>query len=350
MLRAMNKVHKDQSTGQLSSDSFSDFRFSSNGLIQKARNTSLFSVTGIFMGSNSKGISDCESGRSPTSPLDYKNCSNPGNSFLGFPKSSSLDWKPKCWDCNKVGLSLVDVLSDENKSSGEFLGMSGSGNILFGPQMRINIACSKSHTHPSGEAPKSLPKDYGIYSQFHNKSADLRRSSRMSLESKGAESESKDFGLLRSCSAEISGSSSPLSNSIVFPLDSKSAMGSINFDKYSRFIPTSIGSSSGVITSLSANEMERSEDYTCIISHGPNPKTTHIFGDFIIESPSSPPENYKNKNGDNQEPYAWLLKSSEHSLPCSSNDFLSLCFYCNKKLEEGKDIYMYRSVSFPYVN
>ncbi|KAG6535851.1 FCS-Like Zinc finger 10-like [Zingiber officinale] len=342
MLRAMNKVRKDQSTGQLSSDSFSDSRFSSNGLIQKARNTSLFSVPGLFMNANSKGLSDCESGTSPTSPLDFKNCSNPGNSFLGFPKSTSLDWKPKCWDCNKVGLSLVDVLSDDNKSSGEFLGLSGSGNILFGPQMRTNISCPKSHTNPSGEAPKSLPKDYGIYSQFHNKSTDLRRNSRMTLESKGAESESRDFGLLRSCSAEISGSSSPLSNSQVFPLDSKSAMGSINFDKYAEFIPASIGSSSRIITSISASEMERSEDYTCIISHGPNPKTTHIFGDCIIESPSFPPENYKNKNGKDQETYAWPLKSSKHSLPSSSNDFLSLCLYCNKKLEEGKDIYMYR--------
>jgi hypothetical protein len=35
---------------------------------------------------------------------------------------------------------------------------------------------------------------------------------------------------------------------------------------------------------LSAIEMELSEDYTCVISHGPNHKTTDIFEDYIVES------------------------------------------------------------------
>lgn len=35
---------------------------------------------------------------------------------------------------------------------------------------------------------------------------------------------------------------------------------------------------------LSLKEMEMSEDYTCVITHGPNPKTTHIFDDCIVES------------------------------------------------------------------
>uniref|UniRef100_A0A7N0U0H2 FLZ-type domain-containing protein n=2 Tax=Kalanchoe fedtschenkoi TaxID=63787 RepID=A0A7N0U0H2_KALFE len=33
---------------------------------------------------------------------------------------------------------------------------------------------------------------------------------------------------------------------------------------------------------LSVTEMELSEDYTCVISHGPNPKTTHIFDNYIV--------------------------------------------------------------------
>ncbi|KAG0465458.1 hypothetical protein HPP92_019622 [Vanilla planifolia] len=41
---------------------------------------------------------------------------------------------------------------------------------------------------------------------------------------------------------------------------------------------------SGVLGSLPPREIELSEDYTCIISHGPNPKTTHIFGNCILES------------------------------------------------------------------
>lgn len=35
---------------------------------------------------------------------------------------------------------------------------------------------------------------------------------------------------------------------------------------------------------LSLKEMELSEDYTCVITHGPNPKTTHIFDDCVVES------------------------------------------------------------------
>ncbi|KAG6530871.1 FCS-Like Zinc finger 8-like [Zingiber officinale] len=36
--------------------------------------------------------------------------------------------------------------------------------------------------------------------------------------------------------------------------------------------------------SVSVAELEKSEDYTCIISRGPNPKTTHIFDDCVLES------------------------------------------------------------------
>ncbi|CBI20951.3 unnamed protein product, partial [Vitis vinifera] len=74
-----------------------------------------------------------------------------------------------------------------------------------------------------------------------------------------------------------------------------------------------------LIGSLSASEIELSEDYTCVISHGPNPKTTHIYGDCILE-----------------------FECSDNSTPYPSNDFLSICYSCKKKLEEGKDIYMYR--------
>ncbi|CAH9112369.1 unnamed protein product [Cuscuta europaea] len=34
---------------------------------------------------------------------------------------------------------------------------------------------------------------------------------------------------------------------------------------------------------LSLSEMELSEDYTCVITHGPNPKTTRIFGNCVVE-------------------------------------------------------------------
>ncbi|XP_019241813.1 PREDICTED: protein MARD1-like [Nicotiana attenuata] len=38
----------------------------------------------------------------------------------------------------------------------------------------------------------------------------------------------------------------------------------------------------GVTDGLSLREMESSEDYTCVITHGPNPKTTHIFDNCVV--------------------------------------------------------------------
>lgn len=43
-------------------------------------------------------------------------------------------------------------------------------------------------------------------------------------------------------------------------------------------------SSRGSADGLSLREMESSEDYTCVITHGPNPKTTHIFDNCVVES------------------------------------------------------------------
>lgn len=83
---------------------------------------------------------------------------------------------------------------------------------------------------------------------------------------------------------------------------------------------------------LSTSEIENSEEYTRVISHGPNPRTTHIFDDCVIESScfdsgiglSSPV----------------IVKKNEFEYP--SERFLSSCFYCEKNLGQGKDIYMYR--------
>ncbi|XP_059299238.1 FCS-Like Zinc finger 8-like [Lycium ferocissimum] len=42
-------------------------------------------------------------------------------------------------------------------------------------------------------------------------------------------------------------------------------------------------SSRGIADGLSLREMESSEDYTCVITHGPNPKTTHIFDNCVVD-------------------------------------------------------------------
>ncbi|TYH93895.1 hypothetical protein ES332_A12G004500v1 [Gossypium tomentosum] len=70
--------------------------------------------------------------------------------------------------------------------------------------------------------------------------------------------------------------------------------------------------------------MELSEDYTCVISHGPNPKTTHIFHDCVVECCCS------------------ISNTQPKSAPSESNNFLSFCHTCKKNLRQKIDIYIYR--------
>ncbi|XP_039140323.1 FCS-Like Zinc finger 8-like [Dioscorea cayenensis subsp. rotundata] len=61
------------------------------------------------------------------------------------------------------------------------------------------------------------------------------------------------------------------------------------------------------LRSLSAKDIDQlSEDYTCVISHGPNPKTIHIFDDYVFEN-------------------------------FGHNSFLPSCFACKKSLCLDKD-------------
>lgn len=52
---------------------------------------------------------------------------------------------------------------------------------------------------------------------------------------------------------------------------------------------------------LSLREMESSEDYTCVITHGPNPKTTHIFDNCIVQNCSVLSELKKENQRDTHE-------------------------------------------------
>jgi hypothetical protein len=79
-----------------------------------------------------------------------------------------------------------------------------------------------------------------------------------------------------------------------------------------------------------------------VISHGPNPKTTHIFGDCILET--HPDLFIKNHfmNEENEKENGMTLIGLQTPNQYPSGAFLSFCDHCNKKLEEGKDIYIYR--------
>lgn len=361
MLRKSSRtLHKDQSQGHLMSDSASDSSFSSDVLVQKNRISSFSSVPGVFVGFTAKGISDYESANSPTSPLDVKAFSN----LFPF-RSPRLGQPQKRWGCNnnKVGLGIVDSLNDETEPCGTVLGSSKSRNILFGSQMRMNIPSCQAlvlKSLDSSLTPRSLPKNYAI-SPLKSPNPQSGSSDKVPG-SHVIKFENEVVGNSRLCLSYY-GRSSPLLNSLMycnpksksddFQLATRNTQqdsgplplvrGSTIFEKFSdrksSSLPVSKGSGHEFIGSLPSSEIELSEDYTCVISHGPNPRTTHIYGDCILESHSVELADC------NKEEKWWigspqLLKGSDNSYP--SDDFLSCCYTCKKRLEEGKDIYMYR--------
>ncbi|GMN39765.1 hypothetical protein TIFTF001_008991 [Ficus carica] len=350
------------------------------------KNNSFYSVPGLLVGLSPNGLTsttDCDSVRSPTSPLDFKLFSSLGNPFKSSSTTTTTttttratqeNGQQRIWGVSsKVGLiSIIDSLDDDMKFPGKVLRSSESKNILFGPSFRIKTCSGGQANTNSFESPKSLPKNYTIFPPASKtKSPFGKGSSDVLFEIGESPLEPTSFGEIRSCSLdscrEISNVSGHLNNSnynpnstsMNFCLESKVVTqvsspppkfieGSPNSNQISgsklSAIPGSVGSGNGFIGSLSASEIELSEDYTCVISHGPNPKTTHIFGDCILETESCDLSNSFGKNGDNKEiglspP---IVENPEISAPFSSDYFLSFCYSCNRKLEDGKDIYIYR--------
>ncbi|KAI3469587.1 hypothetical protein Pfo_026250 [Paulownia fortunei] len=246
--------------------------------------SSFFSSPRLFNGFVSKGSNDTESIMStPTSILDAKPFSalkNPFWSEANTPKTPKPESK-SLWeklDSRGVALGLVDALIDEKSDSN--LSKPHSRMVLFGSQLKIQVPPLPPSVLSPNESPKS-PGDFGIKT----------RNSHVGSFSPGL-------------------SPSPVK---------KSPFGSLN---------------SGVLSSLSASEMELSEDYTCVISYGPNPRTTHIFDDCIVESCCGVVK-FSESRKENVFP-------SNRSMSYPSESFLSFCYNCKKNLGQGKDIYMYR--------
>ncbi|OVA05430.1 Protein of unknown function DUF581 [Macleaya cordata] len=225
----------------------------------------------LFTGLSSNGFSESDSVNSPTSILDNKHFSNLGNPFWSDKNTTTKSWEKKL--DSGVGLGIIDALIDE-KPNQKFSNPS-SRMVLFGSQLKIQIPPLPS----SIESPKSQT-DFGINTRTPK------------------------------LGSQVSSPSSTM----------KSPFGPEN--------------SPMVFTGcLSATEMESSEDYTCVITHGPNPKTTHIFDNCIVKNCCgvvgfSSPKKEK------------LSLSDKSDYP--SKNFLSFCYTCKKNLEQGKDIYMYR--------
>ncbi|XP_010429571.1 PREDICTED: protein MARD1-like [Camelina sativa] len=253
---------------------------------------------------NNKCISDSSDFvRSPKSPLEFRMLSTMAAADPFFLRSSSLTPPPPHLNCccrpssAKVGLSIVDdrsLLPD----------------VVFGPALRIK--CSKvrdTHHH----RPKLL---FPVA-----KKIEKERSGVVFEIGDDNSSEAEQIGLRnRSFSANDCLRKTRVLSGSKLGVEGESG-----------------GSSDNAFSScLSEDDME---DYTCIIAHGPNPKTTHIYGDRVLEC-------HKNESkGDDDDSDEKHIETQSDSMLASVN-FLSVCNFCNKKLEGGEDIYMYREKPF----
>ncbi|XP_010472580.1 PREDICTED: uncharacterized protein LOC104752204 isoform X1 [Camelina sativa] len=240
---------------------------------------------------NNKCISDSDFVRSPKSPLEFRMLSTMAADPF-FLRSSSLTPPHLSCCCRpsaKVGLSIVDdrsLLPD----------------VVFGPALRIK--CSKVRDN---HRPKLL---------FPVAKIEKEKRSGVVFEIGDNSSEAEQIGLRnRSFSANDCLRKTRVLSGSKLGVEGESG-----------------GSSDNAFSScLSEDDME---DYTCIIAHGPNPKTTHIYGDRVLECHKDESKGYEKHIG-----------TQSDSILASAN-FLSVCNFCNKKLEGGEDIYMYREKPF----
>ncbi|KAF4370028.1 hypothetical protein CsatB_007776 [Cannabis sativa] len=365
MLRKRSRsIQKDQHQmgPQPVSDSGSD-SFPKTDIWNNMKSNSFYSVPGLLVGLSPKVLADSDSVRSPTSPLDFRLLSSLGNPFRSI--KSSQDGQHRNWGGtnHKVGLSIVDSLADDMKNPGKVIRSSESKNILFGPKLRIKTPNGQTNTNYF-ESPKSLPKNYPSFHRSKTKSPLQKGSSNVLFEIGDSPLEPDPFGKIRSCSLDscrtisnhpsLNNSNKPNSTSLKFCLerDVTKGVGSSQFvegsPKSNLFpgsklstIPGSIGSGNE-FGSLSASEIELSEDYTCVITHGPNPKTTRIYGDCILEAHSNDSSNSVMKEYNKDIGLRELIKDPKISVPFPSDNFLSICNHCKKKLAADKDIYIYR--------
>ncbi|XP_028762148.1 FCS-Like Zinc finger 8-like [Neltuma alba] len=211
-----------------------------------------------FKDLTTKCLSRAEALRIPTSIFDSM-LLPPFGTFS--PRISSE--KKSSWnkiDSRGIGLALVDALKDEGAE--ENSDKPSNGNVLFGTQLRVKIP----------------PLSPFTFSPFESQTS----STGVGIETQ---------------------------NSLVSPTGSQSS--EIYTEDSSRAVSTGV---------LSLSEMELSEEYTRVISHGPNPRTTHIFDNCVVKSHCS-------------------LPGRPQSAPGS---FLSFCYTCKKHLEPTNDIFIYR--------
>lgn len=234
----------------------------------------------FFNGFLTRTVSDVENQSSPTSILDrsFSNLNHPfgyENKNLFSLSNTTLENGKHIYEkIDGIGLALIDSLSDEKED--ENINKPNSKMVLFGAKLKVQIPStipSSSTPFQDSSTPKS-PADFGIKTcrntQFFSSSS---------------------FKALKESPQAFS-------------------------------------------EGLSFSEMELSEEYTCVINHGPNPKTTHIFDDCIVESCCG-----VGNLSELKREYGLSSSIENHS---EQTKFLRFCHTCNNNLGDGKDIYMYR--------
>ncbi|KAL8537136.1 hypothetical protein ACS0TY_012350 [Phlomoides rotata] len=347
MLRKRSRSHqKDQVMNNPMPDSISESYFHSDILNQRHKIGSFLKVSGLFVGFNPKNC-DSDSVRSPTSPLDFRIFSSFGNPF----RCSRSQNEGHSWDCSKVGLSIIDSLDDETNESGKDARSSDNKAIVFGRQMSVRSPTFGSNVR-SLEKPQSLPKNVSVFPNAPNPirtnnsdvvfeigeapvfepefSESLRA---RSMDSVRYGSHLTNFGNRKSRLG--SGNLVPESKPNPIPLEWGLVGGSLKLDN------SIVGSHSGnfFVGPIPACEIELSEDYTCVRTHGPNPKVTHIFGDCVLECHDDRLTDIL--VDDNATINAGSQCDDVLASSFPSEDFLKFCHSCQKKLD-GEDIYMYR--------
>ncbi|KAJ1385234.1 Zf-FLZ domain [Sesbania bispinosa] len=240
---------------------------------------------------------------SPTSPLDVTLLSNLGNPFR-TPRSSTDEGQQRSWDSSKVSKSLPEEFCKLPYTQNGSIFHKGESTVLF---------------------------EIGETLLEHDLSEKTKDLSGLTVSMFDADSESFALNQVSSPPHFIGGSHHQ--NPITLP------PAELNSN------PVSLSSSNEFVKSLSASEIELSEDYTCVISHGPNPKTTHIFCDCILEIEGNDLKKHdeiEEKEEEGEGLFSPVVNKLQTPHQYPSGYFLSFCYHCSKKFEEGKDIYMYR--------
>ncbi|EEF37606.1 FCS-Like Zinc finger 8 [Ricinus communis] len=216
-----------------------------------------------FKGFTFKRSPEAEPVISPTSILEpFSSFKNPFCHDTNQPKSPRVSSENKySWDkldSKGIAVALIDEEKPNEQNNSKKISKPSNKMVLYGTKLRVQIPPPANFMFSAADSPIS-PGDFGIKTR----------------------------------NAQLSGSGSGIQTK----------------------------ESPGVFTGcVPMSELELSEDYTCVISYGPNPKTTHKFGNCVLENYCS-------------------LSDKSNSAP---NNFLSFCHKCKKNLEQKIDIFIYR--------